>query len=207
MSQFLKDKPWALGILVVVIGAAAFGLWSLLSEEEHEWNGMAYEPVRDLQGFTLTNTEGEPMALEDLEGKATLLYFGYTFCPDFCPATLTDFQRVKASLGDEADEVAFVMVTVDPARDTPERMNEYLEFFDPEFVGLTGTSEEIDEVKREFGITSLPGEATPEDGGFYFVDHSTQTYLLDQETNLVLEYPFGIEADAIVEDVEHLIDS
>lgn len=207
MSQLLKDKPWALGILVLVIAGAAIGVWALLQEEEHEWNGMAYEPERDLQEFTLTNTEGEPLALRDLEGKATLLYFGYTFCPDFCPATLTDFQRVKEDLGNEAEDVAFVMITVDPDRDNPERMKEYLEFYDPEFVGLTGSHDDIDAVKREFGITSIEGDATPEDNNFYFVDHSTQTYLLNKETNLVVEYPWGATPEGITEDVEHVLES
>ncbi len=207
MTQFLRDKPWSVGIIVLAIALVGIGLWSLLAEDEHEWNGMAYQPARDLAGFTLTDTSGEPLALEDLEGKATLLYFGYTFCPDFCPQTLTDFQRVKQQLGDEADDVAFVMVTVDPARDTPERLSEYLEFFDPDFIGLTGSDEEITEVSREFGIVALPGESTPEAGDFYFVDHSTKTYLLDQETDLVLEYPWGTSAEEITEDVRHVLDS
>jgi protein SCO1/2 len=168
---------------------------------------MAYEPAREMQGFTLTDTDGEPLALSDLEGKPVLLYFGYTFCPDFCPATLTDFQRVKEQLGDDAEDVAFVMVTVDPARDTPERLKEYLEFFDPAFIGLTGSEEEITEVKRDFGIVASAGEATPEQGGFYFVDHSTQTYLLDQENNLVLEYPWGTVPEDITEDVEYVLAS
>jgi protein SCO1 len=207
MNQLLRDKPWALGIIVVALGALAIGVWSLLAAEEHEWNGMAYEPARDLQGFTLTDTRGEPLTLRDLEGKATLLYFGYTFCPDFCPATLTDFQRVKEELGDEAGDVAFVMVTVDPARDTPARMQEYLDFFDPGFIGLTGSDEEIEHVKREFGITSIGQGATPAEGGFYSVDHSTQAYLLDRDTNLVVEYPWGMPAEEILADVRFVLDS
>ena len=207
MGQFLRDKPWAIGVIVVAIGVVAFGLWTLLAEEPHEWNGMAYEPPRELAGVTLTNTAGEPVALADLEGRATLLYFGYTFCPDFCPMTLTDFQRVKQQLGEEAEDVAFVMITVDPERDTPERMREYLEFFDPEFIGLTGSEEQITEATREFGITALPGEATPEADGFYFVDHSTQTYLLNGETELVAQYAFGTEPAEITEDVRHVLDS
>jgi protein SCO1 len=207
MNQLLREKPWALGIIVVVIGALAVGLWSLLAPEEHEWNGMAYEPARDLQGFTLTDTQGEPVTLRDLEGKATLLYFGYTFCPDFCPATLTDFQRVKEELGEGAEDVAFVMVTVDPARDTPARMEEYLEFFDPGFIGLTGTDQEIEDVKREFGITSISPVATPAEGTFYSVDHSTQIYLLDRETNLVVEYPWSMPVEEILADVRFVLDS
>jgi protein SCO1/2 len=206
MSQFLRDKPWALGVLVLVIAGAAIGVWQLAASEAHEWNGMAYEPAREIDAIRLTDSEGESLALTDLEGKPVLIYFGYTFCPDFCPATLTDFQRVKQDLGDQADEVAYVMITVDPARDTPERLRDYLEFFDPTFIGLTGSENEITDAKRAFGITSISQPATPEANGFYFVDHSTQTYLLDQEGDLILEYPWGTEAGDIAEDIDHLLD-
>ena len=138
-----------------------------------------------------------------------LLYFGYTYCPDFCPATLTDFQRIKQDLGDDADQVAFVMVTVDPERDTPERMKEYLEFFDETFIGLTGSEEELAPIKDQFGIISMAGDATPQSDGdqVYWVDHSTKVYALDKDGNLALEYAFGADPADITEDVEHLIDS
>ena len=76
-----------LGGLVLAIAGLAFAIWSLSATEDHEWNGMAYEPPRELGAVTLTNTEGEELSLQDLEGKPVLLYFGYTYCPDFCPAT------------------------------------------------------------------------------------------------------------------------
>lgn len=196
-----------MGVLVLVLAGAAFGAWSLMSTEAHEWNGAAYEPPRKGIDFTLTDVNGEPMAIDALEGKVVLMYFGYTYCPDFCLATLTDFQRVKQDLGDEAEDVAFVMVTVDPVRDTPERMKEYLAFFDPEFIGLTGTEEDLLPVKQEFGITSINQEATPEADDFYFVDHSTKTYLLNQDGELQLEYAWGTTADDITEDVRYLLNT
>ena len=208
MTQLFKDRPWMLGLVVLAIAGAGFGIWSLTTTEAHEWNGAAYDPPRVLPAFTLTDTAGETFSTEELEGKLVLLYFGYTYCPDFCPATLTDFQRVKQSLGDDADDVAFMMISVDPARDTPERMNEYLEFFDPEFVGLTGTEAELAPVKQEFGIVSVNQAATPQDGGeSYFVDHSTKTYVLNENGDLLLEYAWGTPAEDITEDVEYLLDS
>lgn len=214
MTQLLKDKPWTLGVLVLVIAGLGYGVWSFAAAggrnaNAHEWNGAAYTPPRQDVEFTLTNTEGEQMSTSELKGKVVLLYFGYTHCPDFCPATLTDFQRVKLNLGDQADDVAFMMVTVDPERDTPERMKEYLEFFDPEFIGLTGTQEELTPVKQEFGIISLNQEATPQPNGedFYAVDHSTQAYLLNPDGELQLEYAFGTTAEDMTEDVKHLLDS
>ncbi len=207
MTQLLKDKPWMLGVVIVAISGAAFGIWSLMSTAAHEWNGAVYNPPRPGIEFTLTDVDGEPMSTSELEGKVVMLYFGYTYCPDFCPQTLTDFQRVKQNLGDDADNVAFMMVSVDPARDTPERMKEYLAFFDPEFIGLTGAEDELTPVKQEFGITSLNQDATPEADGFYWVDHSTKTYVLNAEGELALEYPFGVTADEMTEDVRRLLDS
>ncbi len=207
MTQLLKDKPWMLGVVIVAIAGAAFGISSLMSTEAHEWNGAAYDPPREGVEFTLTDTDGESMSSSELEGKIVMLYFGYTYCPDFCPATLTDFQRVKADLGDDAENVAFAMVSVDPERDTPERMEEYLAFFDPEFIGLTGTEDELTPVKQEFGITTLERDATPEIDNFYYVDHSTKTYVLNTDGELALEYPFGVTAEEMIEDVRHLLDS
>jgi protein SCO1/2 len=209
MSQILKDKPWVLGVLVLVIAGGGFGIWNLTSSAPYEWRGAAYEPPRPDVGFTLTDTDGEPMATSELEGKVVVMYFGYTYCPDFCPATLTDFQRVKQDLGDDADKVAFVMVSVDPKRDTPERLKEYLDFFDPSFIGLTGSEDDLAPVKDQFGIIAAPGEATPQSNGsdVYWVDHSTKTYVLDQSGDLTLEYAFGTSAEDITADVEHLLDS
>lgn len=207
MRQLLRDRPWTLGVLLLAIAAAAFGVWNLTTTEAYEWNGAAYDPARELPSFTLTNAEGQTVSTAELEGKVTLIYFGYTHCPDFCPATLTDFQRIKQDLGGDADQVAFMMITVDPERDTPERLREYLGFFDPEFIGLTGTSEELTPVKQEFGIMTASQAATPEQGDYYTVDHSTKTYLLNADGDLLLEYPWGTTAEDITEDIEHLLDS
>ena len=208
MTQLLKDRPWMLGVLVVAIAGAAFGIWSITAPQAHEWNGVAYDPPRELPSFTLTNVEGEELSTAQLEGKVVLLYFGYTYCPDFCPATLTDFQRVKQNLGDDADDVAFMMISVDPARDTPERMKEYLAFFDSAFIGLTGTEADLAPVKQEFGIVSVNQAATPQEGGdAYFVDHSTKIYLLNEAGDLLLEYAWGTPAKDITEDVEQLLDT
>jgi protein SCO1/2 len=209
MTQLLKDRPWTLGVVILVIAGAAFGVWSLTTTEAHEWNGATYDPPRALPSFRLTDANGEPFSTSALEGKVVLLYFGYSYCPDFCPATLTDFQRVKQALGDDADEVAFMMVSVDPQRDTPARLKEYLGFFDPAFIGLTGTEAELTPVKQEFGIIAMADEATPQANGenAYWVDHSTKTYVLNADGDLLLEYSFGTPAEDITEDVEYLLDS
>ena len=126
----------------------------------------------------LTNQHGERVRLSDLAGNALMLFFGYTYCPDICPATLARIRSVKASLPPE-DAARFigVLVSVDPARDTPERLGEYVEFFDPGFIGLTGGEEELQSIAHRYGAQFEIPEGQPEDS--YLVNHSTVGYLID----------------------------
>ena len=126
----------------------------------------------------LTNQHGERVRLSDLAGNALMLFFGYTYCPDICPMTLARMRSVKASLPPE-DAARFigVLVSVDPARDTPERLGEYVEFFDPGFIGLTGGEEELQSIARRYGAQFEISEGQPEDS--YLVNHSTVGYLID----------------------------
>ena len=126
----------------------------------------------------LTNQHGERLRLSDLAGNAIMLFFGYTYCPDICPMTLARMRSVKASLPPE-DAARFigVLVSVDPARDTPERLGEYVEFFDPGFIGLTGGEEELQTIARRYGAQFEIPEGQPEDS--YLVNHSTVGYLID----------------------------
>ena len=112
--------------------------------------------------FELVDQSGERMRLSDLAGNAVMMFFGYTFCPDICPATLVRMREVKAALA-EADAARFtgVFISVDPARDTPERLGQYVEFFDPGFVGLTGSEDELEDVARRYGAQFMIPEGQP----------------------------------------------
>ena len=98
------------------------------------------QPAKD---FTLTGPGGKPVSLSDFQGKLTVMYFGYTYCPDVCPTTLAELAQAMRKLGKKADQVQVIMVTVDPDRDTPEHLAEYLAYFSPTFRGLSGTPEQI----------------------------------------------------------------
>ncbi len=120
--------------------------------------------------LTLTNQDGEPVQVDQLEGKWTLLFFGYTFCPDICPATLAELRQLRGQLPDEVrEQLRPVLVSVDPARDTPEQLKQYLEFFGEGFVGLTGTLDDIQTLANGVGIPFIPGDTSREN---YTVDHS-----------------------------------
>lgn len=131
---------------------------------------------RELPAVTLTDQDGQPRAANDLDGRWTLLFFGYTFCPDVCPTTLAELRQLQGLLSQEdRQRLRVVMVTVDPARDTPEQLRQYLGFFDAGFAGLTGELDAIQTLSGRVGIPFIPGDASLPN---YTVDHSANLALL-----------------------------
>ena len=102
--------------------------------------------------FTFTNADGQEVRLSDYQDKIVLLYFGYTFCPDVCPTSMSDLKLVQNRLDEDGEKIQAIMITVDPDRDTPENIAAYVEHFHPTFIGLSGTKEEIDTVAEDFGV-------------------------------------------------------
>ena len=155
--------------------------------------------------FELTNQRGERLRLSDLAGRALVMFFGYTFCPDVCPATLARVREVKAALAaEDAARFTGVLVSVDPARDTPQRLGRYVEFFDPGFIGLTGSEGEIGDVARRYGARFLIPEGQPEDG--YLVNHSSIAYLIDPAGYVRALYYGDEPIEAIAANVREVLD-
>lgn len=131
---------------------------------------------RELPALTLTDQDGQAQAVDSLTGRWTLLFFGYTFCPDICPTTLAELRQLQGLLGEEdRQRLQVLMVTVDPARDTPEQLKQYLGFFDAGFCGLTGELGDIQTLASRVGIPFIPGDTRQEN---YTVDHSANLALL-----------------------------
>lgn len=166
--------------------------------------GTVLEPPRPMTDFTLTDHTGAPFSLSDLNGRPALVFFGFTNCPDICPATLAEFKRVQTLLGDDASEVAFVFVSVDGARDTPERLAQYVGAFDPAFIGLTGDDSAIRPIADEFGAyyqaVSVEGSETD-----YLVDHTASTFAIDREGRLAIVFSYGTPPDAIAQRLRALL--
>lgn len=197
IRKLLKLAP--LGLLLTLILAACS---AAPTPEPHQFAGGVLPTPEPAPNFTLMSADG-PVSLSDYEDQFVFLYFGYTFCPDVCPATLSDLAKVKESLGEDGEKMQVIMITVDPERDTPEKLAEYMDFFDTEFVGLSGSKEEIDAVGQPYGVYYEAHEGTAESG--YLVDHSTRTYLIDDQGLVRLAYPYGVEAQAIQADMEYLL--
>jgi protein SCO1/2 len=168
-------------------------------------DGTPIEPPRELMDFTLPNQDGEPMSLSDLRGKPTLIYFGYTYCPDICPTTLADIRRAKRTLNEQGDDVNVLMVSVDPERDTPQVLKRYLSNFDEDFVGMAADMQTMRQIGADYGlyVKKVEIEGTTAD---YLIDHSAATYLVDSEGNLVMMYGYGIPPEVLVEDVQALLE-
>lgn len=141
--------------VIFIVGSGVFLGFQLTSDQQPEssptYHGTYFEDGGQPKEFTLTATSGA-VSLSDYRGKVVALFFGYANCPDVCPATMAKLARVYEQLGSQADAVQVIMVTVDPARDTPERMEEFVAKFHPDFLGLSGTQERISRVASDIGI-------------------------------------------------------
>ena len=171
-------------------------------QREYTFQGSLIEPAVAAPYFELTDMNGQPFQLSQLADQVVVMFFGYTGCPDVCPVTLTEFLQIRSKLGQAADQVSFVFITVDPERDTTERMRKYLTNFDPEIIGLTGDRSDLEPVWADYGVYQAKVEGTSEEN--YLVDHSSRVYVIDRQGNLRLTYLFGTENQLITEDVRHL---
>ncbi|MEP7327567.1 MAG: SCO family protein [Betaproteobacteria bacterium] len=153
--------------------------------------------------FALTDASGKPRTLADFRGKAVVMFFGYTQCPDVCPTTLAALAEAMKQLGPDADRVQVLFVTIDPARDTPALLNTYVPAFDSRFLGLYGDDEATQRVAREFKIIyqKQPG-ATPDT---YTMDHSAGTYIFDPLGRLRLFVNHGQGPDVFVHDLREIL--
>ncbi len=196
-------------IVAVIIGTMALGLPRLANSNSGDdtvvvERRQTIDPPRALTDFTLTNQHGEPTSLSDLQGKPVLLFFGFTHCPDICPTTFAEFRVIKRELGELGDQANFVMVSVDGTRDTPDVLRDYVEKFDPAFIGLTGDEEDVRAVSTDYYLFFNRSAGTPTAAG-YLVDHTAYSYLIDQQGNLRTIYPFQAPLNMIVEDMRELI--
>ncbi|HEX3060495.1 MAG TPA: SCO family protein [Usitatibacter sp.] len=153
----------------------------------------------------LTDHNGKARSLADFRGKVVLVNFGYTQCPDVCPTTLADLASAMKKLGPDAARVQVLFVTVDPKRDKPELLREYLPAFDKSFLGLYGDADATKKVEGEFRIYAAerPGK-TPDT---YTVDHAAQTFVFDRQGKLRLVMGYGMAPEAIASDVRILLNS
>lgn len=145
--------------------------------------------------FQLVDTAGRPVTDKTLLGKPTVMFFGFTYCPEVCPTTLAEMSAALKALGPDADRLNVVFVTVDPERDTPEQMKLYLSNFDPRIKGFTGAPAQVDAVARAYKVYH---QKVLVEGGGYTVDHSSAVYLFDKRGNFVEPVAYGAPHEQVV---------
>ncbi|HEX3721149.1 MAG TPA: SCO family protein [Nitrolancea sp.] len=191
-------------LLVILAGGGAWAAGLVpFGDRGAAIHGSAFDPNTPAPNFTLEEAGNKQVQLNDFRGKVVLLYFGYTYCPDICPTTLATIARARASLGADASKVQFVMVTVDPKRDTPARLDAYVQKFDPSFVGLSGTLAQITPIASEYGIYFQA--QSPDSTGGYSVDHTAAVTLIDPQGQRRLLESYGTTSDQFATDIRSLL--
>jgi len=191
----------------VWLGAALFG--GLLGACDQTPQGAHATPFKGIdisgapygRGFTLTDFNGQPRTLADYRGQVVMLYFGFVQCPDVCPTALSRAAALKQQLGADAAQLQVIFVTVDPERDTPELLREYMAAFDPLFTALTGSLEQIQAAADEFRVyfKKVPT------GSSYTMDHTALSYLIDREGRLRVALRHEQTVDEYTADIRQLL--
>jgi protein SCO1/2 len=176
--------------ILLVLSAFVGGLVIFLAVFFYATGQFAGRPGPSAIGgpFALVDQDGKPITDADMKGKPLLIFFGYTHCPDVCPTTLFELSEVMHALGKDADGLRALFVTVDPERDTPAVMKDYLSSFDPHVRGATGNEQQIAQVEKAYRVYA---KKVPTKDGDYSMDHSALVYLMDKQGRFVA--PFSLK--------------
>jgi len=179
------------------------GLFLQACSEPVNWHGSDISGMMPDLEFILTGPDGEQVDAKSLQGKPVLVFFGFTSCPDVCPTTLTQLSVVMKKMGPQADNVQILLVSVDPARDTPEVMKRYTASFGPWLLGLTGSEEALETLRKSYGVYAAM-ESSDEKGA-YNVMHSATVFGFDAKGQVRLLISDVTDSDAVVSDLKNLI--
>ena len=190
-------------ILQALSASAALGLASCSKQAAPQFNGIDITGAEYARELALPDVDGRQRSLADFKGKVTVVFFGYTQCPDVCPTTMLELSEVKKALGADGARVQGVFVTVDPERDTPEVLKAYVNNFSPDFVALRGSLDQTKAAAKAFKVyfAKVPGKTE----GSYTVDHTAGSYVFDAQGKVRLFTRYGTGAEALKHDLELLL--
>jgi protein SCO1/2 len=190
------NRKFLIIILVTFTVVVLVGLGYAWYKSAHPtFHGSLISPAQPAADFTLTDQYEKTVSLSDYQGKYVLLFFGFTNCTSECPLTMGFLKQMHDRLGAQADQTQVIMISTDPARDTPAALGEFLSHFDSSFIGVTGSEDELKPVWASYGVTVLDNGET----------HSSYTYLVDPKGNLIATYPVMDNADGITSDLQNLL--
>jgi protein SCO1/2 len=195
--------------VIIAVLATAAGIWSarlVLHRQvvEDELSATRFPVARDVQPFALVDHNNAVFDNAALQQRWSFLFFGYTYCPDVCPTTLSVLNSIAQRLQDIDEDIRFVMVTVDPERDTPERLAEYVTYFNGDFIGVTGSDEALQQLTRQLGI--LYNRVEPEAGSDnYLIDHTAAVFLFDPDGRYHAVFTPPLSAEKIAGDFRKML--
>jgi len=184
-------------LLAIVLGGAA--------AQGAELRSGVFKPARMAPEISLKGSDGAELKLARYRGKIVALGFGYTSCPDVCPTTLSNLAQARAKLGAAGKDLQVVYITVDPERDSLQRLKAYMGQFDPTFIGATGTPEQLAATRKAYGI-EVKRQNVEGNKSEYWVHHSSFIYLIDRAGNIRALLPYGVTDEDIAHDVKALLD-
>ena len=189
-------------ILFLIIGVVAAGVFFF--SQPANFRGTTYgEPYPVAPEIELTRANGSDFRLSEARGEVVALFFGYTSCPDICPTTMGELNQALEKLGDRSDQVQVLFVTVDPERDTPQRVQQYVNHFNTDFIGLSGSEPELAAVWNKYGVFREIVDGTSAAG--YLVNHTARVTLIDQQGNLRVSFGFDTPVEDVVHDLDLLL--
>lgn len=197
----MPSRRLTLAALLTVAGMAVLSAGCTPSAPA--FNGVDITGASYARDFALTDAAGKRRTLAEFRGKLVVVFFGFAQCPDICPTTLADLAQVKKRLGSDGERIQVIFITVDPKRDSPQVLASYVPAFDPSFIGLTGSSEEIAAAAREFKVFFQKVAGKTETS--YTIDHTTGAYVFDREGRVRLFIRHGTGAEAIAADLQRLL--
>lgn len=193
----------SLGFILIIVCIIAVAALVYIKFFNNNFYGVLR--VRPVGDFILSAHTGKEITLSDFEGKAVVLFFGYTNCPDICPTTLSVLAQVGEHLGKYKDEVQFVFVSVDPKRDSLEKLGEYVKYFDEDFIGLTGSNNQLSLAAQEFGVY-WEVERVEKGSMEYLIGHTSSIFVVSPERNRYLKFN-QLQSDPVLiaKDIKKLI--
>lgn len=196
-------------LLLVIAGWGLYGFEHYLSQNRDIYHGKIYE--RQAPPFTLISHNGNKIRLDQYRDKIVLIAWGYSNCPDICPLTLGMLSVVMEEMGDRAEDLQVLYITVDPERDTEEKLSAYVPYFNKNFIGLTGSQEEIDKLAEDYAVTIVKhppvyGLGSDDTWDSYLMTHTNTIFLVDKTGRLYLTYPHhSHDAHGIANDIKKLL--
>ena len=200
----MNSRRWLLlGTAALLSGCDKLGLTTAANAPS--FRGVDITGAEYARSLAMIDQHGQPRTLADFKGKVTVVFFGYTQCPDVCPTTMAELVQVKKSLGKDGDRLQAVFVSVDPERDTPAVLKSYMAGFDPSFVALRGTVDQTKAAAKEFKVffAKVPGRTE----GAYTMDHTAGSYIFDSQGRVRLFVRYGTGIEPLTADLKTLLAS